>query len=142
MTRRDYLHLLLTYARSQRRDGKPWVAEDLDPLSGKWIVDLPRSIYYNHSGFADPMITGLVGLRPRADSRVVVNPLVPAGAWDWFCLDGLPYHGRSLAVLWDRTGKRYGKGKGLRLFCDGRLLAARPALGRLAAALPQDGRRL
>ena len=35
----DYLALLRMYARSQYKDGKPWIAENLDPLSGNWIVD-------------------------------------------------------------------------------------------------------
>ena len=35
-----------------------------------------------------------------------------------------PYHGHDLTVLWDRTGAHYGHGKGLAVFCDGRLLAA------------------
>lgn len=141
VTKADYLHLLQTYARSQQRDGKPWVAEDLDPINGKWIVDLPRSVYYNHSGFADPVITGLVGLRPRADDQVIVNPLVPARTWDWFCLDGLPYHGHSLCILWDKTGAHYGHGKGLRLFCDGKPLASRATLTRLEAILPDGARK-
>lgn len=136
VSRKDYLALLLGYARSQQRDGKPWVAEDLDADTGQWIVDLPRSIYYNHSGFGDPVITGLVGLRPRADARVVVSPLVPEGAWDFFCLDGVPYHGHSLSVVWDRTGRHYGLGAGLSLLADGRLLAHRSELGHLEGTLP------
>jgi predicted GH43/DUF377 family glycosyl hydrolase len=135
ITKSDYLALLQGYARSQQKDGRPWVAEDLDADTGKWIVDLPRSVYYNHSGFADPVITGLVGLRPRADSQVMVNPLVPDGAWGWFCLDGVPYHGHSLTVLWDRTGRHYGHGKGMLLLADGKPLAHRADLGRLTASL-------
>jgi predicted GH43/DUF377 family glycosyl hydrolase len=135
VTRSDYLTLLQGYARSQQKDGQPWVAEDLNPDTGKWIVDLPRSAYYNHSGFADLIITGLAGLRPRPDRQVVVNPLVPDGQWDWFCLDGVPYHGHSLTVLWDRTGHHYGLGQGLLLFADGKRLAHRVDLGRLTATI-------
>ena len=134
--KRDYLHQLQIYARSQSRDGRPWVAEDLDADTGHWIVDLPRSIYYNHSGFADPVVTGLVGLRPRADRTLIVNPLVPTGTWDWFCLDGLPYHGHDLTILWDRTGHRYGRGRGLRVYCDGHLVSEHATLTRLEARLP------
>ena len=39
------------------------------------------------------------------------------------CLDNLRYHGRSLTVLWDETGTKYGKGKGLRVFADGQQIA-------------------
>jgi hypothetical protein len=133
--KKDYLALLRTYARSQYKNGKPWVAENLDPLTGKWIVDQPRSGDYNHSGFADLVITGLVGLRPRADNVLDVHPLVPEGTWDYFSLDQIRYHGHWLTVRFDRTGKRYQKGAGLRLIVDGRLVAAGTELARLTATL-------
>jgi predicted GH43/DUF377 family glycosyl hydrolase len=133
VTKRDYFALLRQYSRSQQRDGRPWVAEDLDPDTGKWIVDLPRSVDYNHSGFADLIISGLVGVRPAAKGRLEVKPLVPAGEWKWFCLDGLPYHGRSVTVLWDEDGARYGRGAGLTLFLDGEKVAHRGTLGPLTA---------
>jgi predicted GH43/DUF377 family glycosyl hydrolase len=133
--RQDYFALLKRYAQSQQKDGHPWLAEDLDADTGKWIVDLPRSVYYNHSGFADLIITGLVGLRPRADHLIVVNPLLPNNQWDWFCLDGVPYHGHLLTILWDRTGHHYGRGQGLLLLADGKQLATRTDLGRLTATL-------
>ena len=137
--RGDYLNLLLTYARSQYKDSKPWVAEDLDARTGNWIVDLPRSVYYNHSAFCDLVITGLVGLRPRADNTVEINPLVPENAWDYFCLDGVPYHGHSLTIFYDKTGTRYHHGTGLQLFVDGTAVAAASSLNqRLVAQLPQD----
>jgi hypothetical protein len=135
--KRDYLALLRTYARSQYKNGKPWIAENLDPLTGKWIVDQPRSADYNHSGFADLVITGLIGLRPRADDVLDVHPLVPEGTWDYFRLDRVRYHGRWLTVVYDRTGKRYNKGTGLQIFVDGRLHAAGAGLERLTAALPK-----
>jgi hypothetical protein len=131
----EYFALLQTYARSQHKDGKPWVAENLDPLTGRWIVDQPRSADYNHSGYADLVITGLIGLRPRPDDVLEVHPLLPDGAWDYFRLDRVRYHGRWLAVVYDRTGKRYGHGAGLRVFVDGRLLVTGASLGRLRAAL-------
>src|SRR5262249_10352837 len=98
VTNKDYLQILTNYARSQYKNGKPWIAEDLDGRTGRWIVDLPRSVYYNHSTYCDLIITGLVGLRPRADDAVEVNPLVPDGTWDYFCLDDAPYHGHSLTI--------------------------------------------
>ena len=53
------------------------------------------------------MISGLIGLRPRADETVEVNPLVPGGTWDYFCLDQIRYHGRWLTILFDKTGEHY-----------------------------------
>lgn len=136
VSKRDYFDLLRAYSRSQQKDGRPWIAEDLDADTGKWIVDLPRSIDYNHSGFADLVITGLVGLRPREGNELVVKPLIPDGEWPWFCLDGVPYHGHSLTILWDQDGRRYGRGSGLSLMVDGRRVAHRADLGELDAMLP------
>ena len=159
--RTDYLELLRTYARSQHRvreDGRvvPWIDENLHPGTGDWIArtrlkawkngtwdagkgGVERGKDYNHSTFCDLVISGLVGLRPRADEIVEVNPLVPADAWDYFCLDRIRYHGRWLTILYDRTGGRYRKGRGLRVFADGREIAAADALIRITAPLPAAG---
>ena len=137
-TSKHYFELLKGYSRSQRKDGRPWIAEDLDGETGHWIVDLPRSVCYNHSGFADLIITGLVGLRPRADDQIQLNPLLPAGEWPWFCLDGIPYHGHSLTVLWDADGSHYGKGAGLSFYADGNMFAQRKDLGPLSASFPHQ----
>ena len=132
----DFLKVLRNYARSQYKDGKPWIAENLDGVTGKWIVDKPRSIYYNHSGYADLIVNGLVGLRPRVDDTLVVNPLLPEGVWDYFCLEALPYHGRLLTILYDKTGRRYGKGPGLRVLADGAEIAHAATLERVTGKLP------
>ena len=102
---------------------------------------MERGKDYNHSTYCDLIITGLVGLRPRADDTVEVNPLLPAGTWDYFCLDGVPYHGRSLTVLYDRTGRKYGRGRGLQILVNGRAIGGSTTLGRLTATLPppRDG---
>lgn len=135
VTREDYLTLLTGYANSQYRDGKPWIAEDRDGLTGKWIVDLPRSVYYNHSGYADLIITGLVGLRPRADNVVDIRPLAPA-AWDYFCLQDVPYHGHLLTLFYDKTGQRYHRGAGLHVLADGREFIHADTLQNVTGTLP------
>ena len=123
-----------------------WIDEDLDADTDEWIAkdmliakqkQVGRGNYYNHSGFADPLITGLIGLRPRADSRIVIHPLLPVGEWNYFAVDGLPYHGHLLAIVFDETGKHYGRGRGLMLFVDGKKVASRASLGALEANLPQ-----
>jgi hypothetical protein len=123
-----------------------WIDEDLDPDTDEWIAkdiliqknkQVGRGNYYNHSGFADPLITGLIGLRPRADNKIVVHPLLPAKVWDYFAVDGLPYHRHLLAIVYDETGKHYDRGRGLMLFADGKKIASRLTLGPLEAALPR-----
>ncbi|MDP6046592.1 MAG: hypothetical protein QGG25_13370 [Phycisphaerae bacterium] len=90
---------------------------------------------YNHSSYCDLIITGLIGLRPRADQTVEVNPLVPAGKWDYFCLDNVRYHGKDLTIIWDKTGKRYNKGKGLLVLADGKPIAQSDTLKRITGKL-------
>lgn len=150
ITQRDYLNLLKIYAASHRRereDGQvvPWIDENLNPYTGDWISRTrlktwengtwseekggrERGKDYNHSTFCDLIITGLVGLRPRQDEIIEVHPLAPE-TWDYFCLDHVPYHGRSLTILWDKHGDRYGWGKGLKVLDGGRIIAERPDLG-------------
>lgn len=136
VTTEHYLQAMQTYARSHHRNGEPYIGEYLDETTGEWLKgDNPRSRYYNHSTFGDLVITGLVGLRPRSDQIVQVSPLLPAGAWDWFCLGEVPYHGRRLAIVWDRTGTKYGVGKGFSVFADGTRLAHADTLTRIEGVL-------
>ena len=140
---KDYLALLRGYARSQHRrldDGRvvAWIDENLDGDSGEWIArsilqsrrspDRERGGDYNHSGFNDLVITGLAGLRPRADDIVEVNPLIPPGEALTFRLTRIPYHGHELGIEYDAGG--------LRVYADGKLLARSKKLERLTAPLP------
>lgn len=135
-TRTDWFSAFLTYTRSHRFNAQPYLGEYHDETTGAWLKGhAERSRHYNHSLFADLIITGLVGLTPRADDTVEVHPLLPDGTWDWFCLDAVPYHGKTLTILWDKTGARYGKGAGLRVFADGKLLAETNRLTRVTGKL-------
>ena len=120
------------YVESQHHRGKPYIGEYLDETTGAWLMgDRERSRHYNHSTFADLVITGLAGLRPQDDGSLVVNPLIPHGAWDWFCLDGVNYHGHTVTIIWDRHGQHYHQGAGLTVLIDGAPTARRGNLGRL-----------
>jgi len=138
----DYFELLKIYAKSQHMrlgDGRviPWIDENLHPDTGEWLAraimlewqrpdkQADRGEHYNHSGYCDLIISGLAGLRPRSDDVIEVNPLLPEGTWDSFCLEGVPYRGRTLAVVYDRTGETYHKGAGLRIFADGEEVTGR-----------------
>ncbi len=132
----DYFRLLQTYVESQYYRGRPYVGEYLDEKTGYWLKgDQERSRYYNHSTFNDLIITGLVGLRPRADNIIEINPLLPAGKWDWFCLDNVLYHGKILTILWDKTGEKYKRGKGFSVFVNGKKLRTINELERLQVAM-------
>ncbi|MHC4208035.1 MAG: MGH1-like glycoside hydrolase domain-containing protein, partial [Planctomycetota bacterium] len=160
VSKTDYFETLKIYTkchRLKREDGSivPWIDENLNPHTGDWIARTrlkswkngtwdkgkggkERGKDYNHSSYCDLIISGLIGLRPRADDIVEVNPLVSAGTWDWFCLDNVLYHGRIITILWDKTGNKYGKGKGLRIFVNGKETAKSQTLARIEAKLPPD----
>ena len=146
ITKEDYFDLLKIYTHSHRfrqipPDGDTvisdqlWIDENLNPFNGDWLARTrmevqgyshgfqERGIYYNHSTYNDLIITGLVGLRPSLDNKLIIHPLIPDD-WDWFCLDHVLYKNHIITILWDRTGKKYRKGKGLRVFKDGKLIEA------------------
>lgn len=155
--KKDYYEVLKIYTKSQHRkldDGRmvPWLDENLNPTNGDWISrtrlkswnngtwdagkgGVERGKDYNHSTYCDLVISGLIGLRPRADGILEINPLVPEGTWDYFCLDQVRYHGRWLTILYDKTGEHYKRGKGLRVFADGQEIACEPTLSKITVNL-------
>ncbi len=154
----DYFETLKIYTKShrlKRDDGKvvPWIDENLNPYTGEWLARSRLKVWnkgtwdpkkggkergkdYNHSAYCDLIISGLVGLRPRADDIVEVNPLLPADTWEWFCLDNVPYHGQIITIVWDKTGQKYEKGKGLQVFVNSKQIAQSDTLGRVTGKLP------
>jgi hypothetical protein len=134
---REYFDAFLTCVHSQHADSRPYIGEYLDETTGQWINGKgERSRYYNHSTFADLVITGVVGLRPQLGGRMEIFPLLPAGTWDWFCLDGVRYHGRTLTVLWDKDGTRYHRGSGLMVLVDGKEIMHGSELSKTTGELP------
>ena len=152
LTKEEYYLLLSQYAKShtivnERGDKQNWIDENINPFTGDWLSrtrlktwengtwsekkgGVERGKDYNHSGFCDLVIADLFGLKPRIDQVIEIKPLTPDG-WDWFCLDRIRYHGKELTILWDRTGEKYHRGKGLMLFIDGELKAKADQLQRL-----------
>jgi hypothetical protein len=142
ITKNDYFNLLQIYTQCHRLtndDGAvvPWIDENINPFTGDWISrtrlktwkdgtwsaekgGVERGKDYNHSTYCDLIISGLIGIRPQEDNVVVVNPLLPDGVWDYFCLEDLMYHGKKITVVYDKTGTKYQKGKGLMIFVDGK----------------------
>ena len=135
VTKKDYYETLSTFSGSHRRvneAGKKicWIDENLDPFTGEWISRKmliasgspikERGKDYNHSSFCDLIISGLIGLQPQVDGSLIIEPLIPEGEWDYFCLDGIVCAGRNIVVLYDKDGSHYGKGKGFFVFVDGK----------------------
>ncbi|KQM13378.1 MGH1-like glycoside hydrolase domain-containing protein [Novosphingobium sp. Leaf2] len=139
VTRSDWMRELRLYTQLHFQGGKLDLEEDYDPETGKPIVGLARSHHYFHSGYVDLILTGLVGIRPRADDVLEVNPLLPAAgdlqALAWFRAERVPYHGHQVSVTWDADGSHYGAGRGLTIAVDGREVARKAQLGRVAVSL-------
>ena len=132
VTDESYFRHMELYVESMHHRGRPYIGEYLDEVTGYWLKgDQERARYYNHSTFNDLVITGLMGLRPRADRTLEINPLVPDQKWDWFCLDNVLYHGHIVTIVWDKHGDRYHLGKGLTILVDGKKVGNSPTLDRI-----------
>ncbi|MFD2101535.1 MGH1-like glycoside hydrolase domain-containing protein [Flagellimonas iocasae] len=138
-----YHRLLKQYAEAHKMtwengETQMWIDENLNPYTGDWISRTrlktwdngtwsaekggkERGKDYNHSGFCDLVINDLIGFKPQWDGSIVVEPLVPED-WDWFCLDNVDYQGKKLTILWDRTGTKFQKGEGFKIFYDGTMV--------------------
>ena len=69
------------------------------------------------------------------DPGYVVNPLLPENTWDYFCLDNVLYHGKVLTIIWDKTGEKYGQGKGLSVWCGDKPIAQSTRLEKITGQL-------
>ena len=97
----------------------------ITPKPERPIVGLDRSHHYFHSGYIDLILSGLVGIRPRGDDVLEVDPLLPGGeALRWFRVQDVPYHGHLVSVTWDADGRHFGA-RGLAVEVDGRIVARR-----------------
>ncbi|WDF69062.1 glycoside hydrolase [Sphingobacterium oryzagri] len=120
----DFLAEVKQYAKSQVMHDKPYIGEYQDEKNGYWLKgDDPRSKFYNHSTFADVIIQDLIGVKPAGNNTLALKPLLPRGEWAYFALQELPYKGKIIDIFWDADGSRYGKGKGLTVYADGKLVA-------------------
>ena len=140
----DYYNLLLQYARQHKIENDKgeiinWIDENLNPYNGDWISrtrlkdwegngwsddkgGVERGKDYNHSGFTDLILSDLLGIKPQLNKTVEINPLIPDN-WDWFAVDNISYQGEKMSLVWDGTGKKYNRGKGLMLFKENVLVA-------------------
>jgi len=79
------------------------------------------------------VVEGAVGLTPRVDEKIELNPL--AREWDYFLLHGLRHRGHDLNIVWDKPDgqQRYARfAEGFSLYIDGELAFTRPDLAHVA----------
>jgi hypothetical protein len=144
----DFFSLVKTYTSSQYRtlpygEKIPWIGESIHPFSGIWLSraialeqkiplvksrpvskDLNHLVLrgkdYNHSSYCDLIISGIVGLEIREDASITIDPLIPADAWNWFCLDGVEYQGNRITIIYDKDGDKYDQAPGLSVLVNGK----------------------
>ena len=144
VNKNDYYHLLLQYSRQHKLENENgetvnWIDENINPFTGDWISrtrlknwddkgwseekgGVERGKDYNHSGFTDLILSDLLGIKPKIDNTIEINPLVPDD-WEWFAVDNLYFQGKKFSLIWDKTGKKYKRGNGLSLFRENILVA-------------------
>ncbi|KAI0508909.1 Six-hairpin glycosidase-like protein [Xylaria bambusicola] len=118
-TAEQYVQYLQTYARTQQKNGRPYVAESHSPFDDTWSADSSNhSEHYDHSTNNDDVITGLLGIIPQSDDTLHISPIIPSN-WTYFLLENLAYHGHSITVLYDKDGSRYAARPGLTVYVNG-----------------------
>ena len=86
------------------------------------------------------MIPEILGLVPRDDNVIEIDPLLPEDRLSYFILDGQRYRGHDVTIVWDAplpgSADRFGDGrKGLDVYVDGKLTASSTKIARLTAPL-------
>jgi hypothetical protein len=135
--KREHLwELFASFTKAQFRNQDllyPWTGEFYNGDTGAWKT---AERDYNHSTWLDILIPDMLGLVPRDDQVIEVDPLLPVDRLSYFILDGQRYRGHNVTMVWDapRPGAEdhFGDGrKGLDLYVDGKLTASSPQLARL-----------
>ncbi len=128
-----FFTLLGQYAKMHKtktKDGKivSWIDEVMHPYSGEWSSreilrdsgwlenkgGYERGKDYNHSTFCDLVISGLVGVSVK-NGKLSVNPLI-SESLEYFRLKGVKVLGKEYEIIYDKSGLKYNKGKGLIIF--------------------------
>jgi hypothetical protein len=113
----------------------PLVAKQSFPDKNAAVL---RGKDYNHSSYCDLVISGLAGLEFGEDGRVTVDPLIPPGEWDWFCLDGILYKDKTMTIFYDKNGRKYPGKSGLSVLVDGETVAHSKKLKRLEFRIKEN----
>lgn len=129
MSNEDFTMLLSQYAKMHHRvreDGTlvNWIDEEMHPDRMEWSTrewlhsdkfepkyGAPdRGKDYNHSTFCDLVIHDLVGVDVE-DGKLVLRPHIPAD-WDYIRLENVTVCGKTYDITYDKTGEKYGHGRG------------------------------
>ena len=138
VTKEDFFRIFSGYTHSHYRtqeNGKRinWLDENLDPDTGEWISrkilkewgwrtdkgGYERGKDYNHSAYADLIISKIFGVEPQENGKIRIRPMFPEN-WDYCKLEKVECQGREIDIIYDKNGGRYCEEKGFQLWCDGK----------------------
>jgi len=130
ITAEHFMHLMSRYnalVYPGVNPGDPLWRPNVHEYYSKWephsisALPKPSDISHDfHSMYCSLIVEGAVGLTPRTDDKIELQPL--AQDWSYFALDRLRVRGRNLTIVWDKPdGKvRYdGYPEGFSLYLDG-----------------------
>lgn len=143
ISKADYVKVLKQYSLQHYMGDHLNIVEDYDPNKGSAIVNInQRSEHYNHSEYNDLIITGLCGIRPAKNNKLIINPLIEVSkpsqkTITYFCIENVLYHGHNITVLYDKTGVRYHQGSGLSIFVNGKLVSRTTILQKQEIKIPK-----
>ncbi len=143
ISKADYVKVLKQYTLQHYMGDDLNIVEDYDPDKGGAIVNInQRSEHYNHSEYTDLIITGLCGIRPAKNNKLIINPLIETSKSSekpitYFCIENVLYHGHNITVLYDKTGVRYHRGPGLSIFVNGKLVSRTAILQKQEIKIPK-----
>ena len=74
---------------------------------GEWYIPSDGKEFggvkdYFHSTFPDIIISDLIGVKPKMDGTLTIEPLLPQDAWDFFYLGDLVVGGHTLDIVWNK----------------------------------------
>lgn len=123
LTRQKLYELFYSFTKAQYKNQNflyPWTGEFYNGDTGAWKTDQRD---YFHSGWIDPLISDLLGLVPRADNVLEIDPLLPPNTWSWWVLDGQAYRNHDITLAYDSSGKHIAHGfKGFSVYVDGKCI--------------------
>ena len=92
-----------------------WLAREIMRNWNRPGKDSTRGQHYNHSSFIDLVMTGICGIRPAEDNRLVIHPL--GTSLDSFSVSDVHYHGHTIGIDWDKACGLKVTMDGTREFC-------------------------
>ena len=138
VTKEDFHDIFAAYTHSHYRiDGRGkkvnWLDENLDPCSGEWISrkilkswgwkkekgGYERGKDYNHSAYADIVISKIFGIEPKENGEMQIRPMFPE-KWKYCSLQKVQCQKNEISIFYDKTGEVYRKGSGYQVWKNGK----------------------